>query len=57
MSPRRCKECKQTFATADSIRRHKRRTGECRSVEAMKAFGFTESSKGWRWNFETSSKG
>lgn len=44
---RRCKECKEVFATPESLRKHKRVGGECRSLEALRAVGFVSTKKGW----------
>lgn len=45
---RRCAECKEVFATPDSLRLHKRTWGECRSPEALEAVGFTKTPNGWK---------
>ena len=44
---RRCTECKRKFATPESFIGHKYKFGSCRSVEALAAAGFVETSKGW----------
>ncbi len=44
---RQCPECKQRFASPESLRKHKYPFGDCRSVEALKAVGFKETDKGW----------
>ena len=44
---RRCAECKQVFASPEAFRLHKRVDRNCRSVEALVAVGYKETSKGW----------
>lgn len=44
---RRCKECKQVFATPDAFRLHKRVDGNCRTIEALVAVGYKQTPKGW----------
>ena len=48
---RRCTECKRKFATPESYRSHKYKFGGCRSIEALAAAGFVETSKGWLYEF------
>lgn len=43
---RRCKECKQVFASPESYLGHKRAEG-CRSPEALVAAGYVQTPKGW----------
>ena len=47
-SQRRCRECKIKFADPESFRRHKRIDMNCRTVEALKAVGYTLTDKGWK---------
>lgn len=44
---RRCKECKQVFATPDAFRLHKRVDGNCRTPEGLAAVGYKQTPKGW----------
>lgn len=44
---RRCTECKRQFATPESFRSHRYKFGTCRSLEALAAAGFVETTKGW----------
>ena len=43
-----CRECKQTFVTPETLRKHRRIDGNCRSPEQLKAVGFVETPKGWK---------
>ena len=42
-----CGECKQTFVTPETLRKHRRIDGNCRNAEQLKAVGFFETPKGW----------
>lgn len=53
---RRCTECKRKFATPESYRSHKYKFGGCRSLEALAAAGFVETSKGWLYTREVGGK-
>jgi hypothetical protein len=44
---RRCSECKQLFAKAESFRIHKLVTGRCRTEDELKAAGYTPTANGW----------
>ena len=53
---RRCTECKRKFATPESYRSHKYKFGGCRSLEALAAVGFVETTKGWVYIREVGGK-
>lgn len=53
---RRCTECKRKFATPESYRSHKYKFGGCRSLEALAAAGFVETTKGWVYIREVGGK-
>ncbi len=46
MTTRTCRSCKQPFATAESIRTHKRDM-LCRPVDVLLAIGWRKTPKGW----------
>jgi hypothetical protein len=44
---RRCKDCKELFATPASFVNHRRIGGACRSVENLPDAGFIKTANGW----------
>ena len=44
---RTCKSCREPFATAESIRRH-RRDYTCRSADVLAGLGWVRTPSGWQ---------